>query len=213
MIKCASLMLHIDFINVSKTIKLSGCLIKDERTKVMSHTHTHTQSLASPHYLMTLHCGPHEQLTYLYTNACCVASDVSSSTLSLSGEGSGGAGTMGGGNRLFILGGPLYPPDCCCCSIGFGGSFFQGGSGRPGPSGGGSTACFGEGARPNGGLELEEEDKEGGGSFSSAVFLLLSRGGVGTLLLPGLGGRNGLPPSGEVPRLPSMEEGETDLSL
>ena len=77
--------------------------------------------------------------------------------------------------------------------------------------------CFGEGALPNGGRELKEEEKVGGGGgcFSS-LLLFFTQGGVGALLLlllPGLGGRNGLPTSGEVPRLPSLEEGDVDLSL
>ena len=76
--------------------------------------------------------------------------------------------------------------------------------------------CFGEGALPNGGREFKEEEGRGGGGFSS-LLLFLSQGGVGALLLPplppGLGGRNGLPPSGEVPRLPSFEGGDIDLSL
>jgi hypothetical protein len=81
--------------------------------------------------------------------------------------------------------------------------------------------CFGEGALPNGGREFKEVDEEGGGgggAFSS-LLLFLSQGGVGALLLlpppppPGLGGRNGLPPSGEAPRLLSFEGGDIDLSL
>lgn len=79
--------------------------------------------------------------------------------------------------------------------------------------------CFGEGALPNGGREFGEVEKDegggGGGSFSS-LLLFLSQGGVGALLLPpppGFGGRNGLPPSGEVPRLLSFEGGDIDLSL
>ena len=78
--------------------------------------------------------------------------------------------------------------------------------------------CFGEGALPNGGRkfgEFEEGGGGGGGAFSS-LLLFLSQGGVGALLLlppPGLGGRNGLPPSGEVPRLLSFEGGDIDLSL
>ena len=153
-------------------------------------------------------------LAYLYTNACCLASDVSSSLSAVGEGGSGGAGAVGGGNRLPTFGEVLYPG---CCSTGFGGSFFHGGKGRPGPGGGGSAAaavCFGEGALPNGGRELREEDEVGGtgGGFSS-LLLFFNQGGVGALLPPGLGGRNGLPPSGDVPRLPSLEEGDVDLSL
>lgn len=173
-------------------------------------------------------------MTHLYTKACCLASDISSSIFSLSAAGagggggdggSGGGGAFGGGNRLLGIGEVLYPPGCC--PTGFGGSLFRGGKGRPDPDGtGGSTAggaCFGEGALPNGGREFGEveEGGRGGGSFSS-LLLFLSQGGVGALLLPppplllppGLGGRNGFPPSGEVPRLPSIEEeGDIDLSL